>query len=106
MSMNATDDVVSSSATFLATVDFPEPLPPAIPIMSGLSTLLKSYDDGRWNALCRPVILLKSLFVSWLCNEKNINCARVVLPDSRCLPHDGAGLGNPRSESSHRGPGR
>ena len=48
------DDVVSSSATFLATVDFPEPLPPAIPIMSGLSMLMQSYGDGVWNALCRP----------------------------------------------------
>jgi hypothetical protein len=42
MSMNATDDVVSSSATLLATVDFPEPLPPAIPMMSGFSILFQS----------------------------------------------------------------
>src|SRR2546423_13635129 len=104
--MNATDDVVSSSATFLATVDFPEPLPPASPIISGLSMLLQSYDDGLRNALCRPVLILKSLFVSRLWNEKNINRARVVLPDSRCLPHDGARIGKRRSESSHRGPGR
>lgn len=54
MSMNATEGVVSASATFLATVDFPEPLPPAIPIMSGLSMLMQNYDDGVWNALCRP----------------------------------------------------
>jgi len=33
MSMNATDVVVRSSATFLATVDLPDPEPPAIPII-------------------------------------------------------------------------
>jgi len=37
MSMNATDDVVRRSATLRATVDLPEPDPPAIPIISGLS---------------------------------------------------------------------
>src|SRR5437016_4011631 len=39
--MNATDAVVSKSATFVATVDFPEPDPPAIPIIKGLSICLK-----------------------------------------------------------------
>ena len=38
MSMNATDREPRFSATFLATVDFPLPEPPAIPIMSGLDT--------------------------------------------------------------------
>src|SRR5690242_5989503 len=35
MSMNATDSVRSACATFRATVDFPEPDPPAIPMMRG-----------------------------------------------------------------------
>src|SRR6266480_4529566 len=52
MSINATDDVVKSSATFFATVDFPDPDPPAIPIISGLSILLQTYDGCHWNALC------------------------------------------------------
>src|SRR5881397_2358877 len=37
MSMNATDDVESAFATFLATVDLPEPVPPAMPMMSGFT---------------------------------------------------------------------
>jgi len=40
--MNATDDVVRLSATFRATVDFPDPDPPAIPMMRGLSILDKA----------------------------------------------------------------
>jgi len=52
MSMNATDEVVRKSATFLATVDLPEPEPPAIPIIKGLSMLVQSYDACVWNALC------------------------------------------------------
>ncbi len=54
MSMNATDVVVSCSATLLATVDLPDPDPPAIPIIKGLSVLLQSYEGGVWNALCPP----------------------------------------------------
>ena len=50
--MNATDVVVRSSATFLATVDLPDPEPPAIPIIKGFSILMQSYDSGVWNALC------------------------------------------------------
>jgi hypothetical protein len=46
MSMNATDVVVRSSATFLATVDLPDPEPPAIPIIKGFSMLIQSYDSG------------------------------------------------------------
>src|SRR4029079_6094035 len=37
MSMNATDSVRSACATFRATVDFPEPDPPAMPMMRGFS---------------------------------------------------------------------
>ena len=37
MSRNATDDPDSASATLRATVLFPEPEPPAIPITSGLT---------------------------------------------------------------------
>ena len=35
MSMNATDSVCSACVTFRATVDFPDPDPPAIPMMKG-----------------------------------------------------------------------
>ena len=35
MSRNATDDREIASPTFRATVDFPDPDPPAIPITSG-----------------------------------------------------------------------
>ena len=35
MSMNATDAGISASATFRATVDFPEPDPPAMPMIVG-----------------------------------------------------------------------
>src|ERR1700694_3915325 len=52
MSMNATDVVVRSSATFLATVDLPDPEPPAIPIIKGFIIAIQSYDSGVWNALC------------------------------------------------------
>ena len=37
MSMKATDDVESAFATFLATVDLPDPVPPAMPMMSGFT---------------------------------------------------------------------
>src|SRR5688500_14432310 len=37
MSMNATDAAGSDCATSRATVDFPEPEPPAIPTMNGLT---------------------------------------------------------------------
>jgi hypothetical protein len=52
MSMNATDEVVSSSATFLATVDFPDPLPPAIPIINGSNIVFERYEMDVGNALC------------------------------------------------------
>src|SRR5436305_1205211 len=45
MSMNATDEVVSISATLRATVDFPDPEPPAIPIISGFSIETKATCD-------------------------------------------------------------
>jgi hypothetical protein len=35
MSMKATDAASSASATLRATVDFPEPVPPAMPMISG-----------------------------------------------------------------------
>ena len=41
MSMNATDEVVRSSATFFATVDLPDPDPPAMPIIKGFNMCLK-----------------------------------------------------------------
>jgi len=59
--MNATEQVVSSSATFLATVDLPDPEPPAIPIIKGLSILLQSYAGDVWNALCPPLKRLETL---------------------------------------------
>src|SRR5689334_3202690 len=52
MSMNATDEVVSSSATLLATVDLPDPEPPAIPMINGLSMRKQNYVAGVWNAVC------------------------------------------------------
>src|SRR5438105_11721550 len=38
MLMNATDEFGRFSATFRATVDLPEPEPPAIPMMSGFTS--------------------------------------------------------------------
>jgi hypothetical protein len=35
-----------------ATVDFPEPDPPAIPMINGLSIRKQSYLAGVWNAVC------------------------------------------------------
>jgi hypothetical protein len=52
MSMNATDEVVKWSATFFATVDLPEPDPPAIPMIRGFSIPVQSYAADDWNALC------------------------------------------------------
>src|SRR6476660_1146026 len=52
MSMNATDEVVRSSATLLATVDLPDPEPPAIPMIKGLSIRKQNYVPGVWNAVC------------------------------------------------------
>ena len=48
MSMNATESAPRFSATFFATVDFPEPDPPAIPMMSGF--------DTKWNLLARGTV--------------------------------------------------
>jgi hypothetical protein len=59
--MNATDDVVRNSATFVATVDLPDPDPPAIPMIRGLSILLQSYDKHPWNALCPLCLRLEPL---------------------------------------------
>jgi hypothetical protein len=42
MSMKATEEVVRNSATLLATVDLPDPDPPAIPIIKGLSIVCKA----------------------------------------------------------------
>ena len=39
--MNATEDVVNSSATLRATVDLPEPEPPAIPMINGFILMTK-----------------------------------------------------------------
>ena len=58
MSMKATEVVVSSSATLRATVDFPEPEPPAIPMMSGFNIDV-SYVTPNWNALCPTGYRLK-----------------------------------------------
>lgn len=63
--MNTTDEVVNASATFLATVDFPEPDPPAIPIIKGLVTTMQSYSRGGWNALCARRVSTKDSF-SWI----------------------------------------
>lgn len=59
--MNATDEVVRCSATFLATVDLPEPEPPAIPIIKGFSIVLQSYAAHVWNALCPSTTGLEPL---------------------------------------------
>src|SRR5689334_24661676 len=52
MSINATDEVVSRSATLRATVDLPEPDPPAMPMIKGFSIRVQSYAERAWNALC------------------------------------------------------
>ena len=39
MSMNATDSACSACATFRATVDFPDPVPPAMPMIKGFIQL-------------------------------------------------------------------
>ena len=60
MSMNATDDVESPSATLRATVDFPEPDPPAIPMMNGFTLADGSSSKAgvasiaRWERLLVP----------------------------------------------------
>ena len=46
MSMKATERLPRFSATFFATVDFPEPDPPAIPMMSGFDTKRNLRVDG------------------------------------------------------------
>ena len=72
MSMNATDDVVSNSATFFATVDFPEPLPPAMPMIKGFNMLFKPtttmlgthYARCDSNStFCRPGSAMKSRLI-------------------------------------------
>lgn len=47
MSMNATELVESPSATFLATVDLPDPDPPAIPMMNGFTLVMGSSQPAR-----------------------------------------------------------
>src|SRR5690606_38183348 len=48
MSMNATDALpLSASATLSATVDFPDPLPPATPMMSGRGTPAAVASDAE-----------------------------------------------------------
>src|SRR6185312_17494884 len=81
MSMKATDGVVSSSATLRATVDFPDPDPPAIPMMSGFSIFV-SYAPLSWNALCPIVYRLEiAARAAGSINENENNCA--FHPDRR-----------------------
>jgi hypothetical protein len=59
MSMKTTDEVVKRSATFFATVDLPDPDPPAIPIISGFVIPVQNYNSRAWNALC-PLVQLRT----------------------------------------------
>src|SRR6266571_4119739 len=76
MSMNANEDVVRSSPTFRATVDLPDPEPPAIPMIKGLSIASKRYDVRYWNALCPSLMQLESLRYEADCHENSIDCIR------------------------------
>ena len=53
MSMNATDMPDNESATPRATVDLPEPEPPAIPMMSGLTARGRPSPLSRHRAALR-----------------------------------------------------
>src|SRR3954464_306402 len=86
MSMNTTDDVLSSSATFFATVDLPEPEPPAIPIINGFVMMIQSYEAGVWNALCFFRSRNRLPFVRQY-NEKTFASARLAAVDGRRVQH-------------------
>ena len=66
MSMNATESELSASATFVATVDFPLPEPPAMPMMRGFDTL-KMYGTGscvgEYEVLWRAMIFVGARWV-------------------------------------------
>src|SRR5262249_4773200 len=52
MSMNATDAAASASATLRATVDLPEPEPPAMPMSSGLAGVIAPKTE--WSRRAAP----------------------------------------------------
>ncbi len=64
MSMNATESVASASATLRATVDFPLPEPPAMPMMSGFCTRGIYWFCGLLQCRCSRCFAL-----SWRCMQ-------------------------------------
>lgn len=61
--MNATDRFPRDSATLRATVDFPDPDPPAIPMIKGFT--LKTEDSLTWTN--SPVVID-------LCHSQQTSC--------------------------------
>jgi len=56
MSMNAAEELRSDSATFRATVDFPDPEPPAMPMIKGFTAAAAGSSKAaqgvrEWKAL-------------------------------------------------------
>src|SRR5438128_11273323 len=67
MSMNATDSVLSACATFRATVDFPDPDPPAMPMMSGFTCWRArvSAVNSRGGASRREAVTVSRYGIGW-----------------------------------------
>jgi hypothetical protein len=65
-------------------VDFPDPDPPAIPIINGFSIVLQSYDAGSWNALCRPDSRAPTFRRQVTMKKRSIVFALVVLGITAC----------------------
>src|ERR1700681_1999633 len=106
MSMNATDDVVSRSATFVATVDLPEPEPPAIPIIRGFSMQIQTYSAGVWNALCARRKETRTTAQAEPYNENQIARSRARAARRRRLQNPFSRFRNRGPESADRASGR
>ena len=68
MSMNATDAPCSDSATFLATVDFPDPEPPAMPMINRVtgepSDRGRTPDDGEIRAAGATAVVSRACIMA------------------------------------------
>src|SRR5437016_4582841 len=70
MSMNATESASSAAATLRATVDLPEPVPPAIPMMNGFIASFNAMRSSAFAALC---LLIPALAISQGTNKDTVD---------------------------------
>src|SRR6266705_1510305 len=106
MSMNATDEVVRSSATFFATVDLPEPDPPAMPIIKGFNMCLKTTRRVSGTHYAPATIDSHRCIYSRLCHENQIGRFRARVSRRDCVQCFLTRLRHLQSERTHDRSGR